>query len=204
MNFRLTVLTLLSLSAVAVPASSQVLRPGLWEVNNKMANSDDPRMQQMAAAQKHDMDAMRDQLAKMPAEQRKAMEGMMAKLGNGSPLAKDGMTMKLCVTPEMAANNTLHEQVRDGCTNKRSPVIGGVMKISYVCAKPASTGEGTVTLSGDTGYTMDMTMHITEGGRNQTTSMSSRGKWLDANCGDVKPPTMRPPMAHPPKAPPAK
>lgn len=194
MNLRLTAFALLSLGTLAcVPAAAQTTRPGLWEVNNKMEGAADPRMQEMAKAQQHDMSAMRDQLAKMPPERRKAMEAMMAKLGQSPMISKEGMTIKVCVTPEMAAGNQLTVQQREHCTNTRSPAVGAVMKISYVCTKPASSGEGTVTFSGDTGYKMNMTMHITEGGRNQTTSMSSSGKWLAASCGDVKPPVMRPP-----------
>lgn len=194
MNLRLTAFTLLSLGVLAsAPASAQTTRAGLWEVNNKMEGADDPRMQEMAKAQKHDMVAMRDQIAKMPPEQRKAMEAMMAKLGQTPLISKEGMTVKVCVTPEMAKGNQLTAQQREHCTNTRSPAVGGVMKISYVCTKPASSGEGTVIFTGDTGYTMNMTMNITEGGRKQTTSMSSRGKWLAASCGDVKPPVMHPP-----------
>lgn len=189
MNFRLSALTLLSLGAIAcAPASAQSTKAGLWEVTNKLEGAGDPRMQEMANAQKRDMNAMRSQMEKMPPEQRKAMEAMMKKLGQGSMLDKDGMTVKVCVTPEMAAQNQLTQHQRANCTNKRSPVVGGVMKVSYVCTKPDSSGEGTVSFSGDTAYSMNMTMNITEGGRNQTTAMSSKGKWLSSNCGDVKPP----------------
>ena len=196
MNLRLTAISLLCLTAIApVPALAQTTRAGLWEINNRMEGAGDPRMQEMAKAQKHDMSAMREQMAKMPPEQRKAMEAMMGKLGQTPLIDKEGMTMKVCVTPEMAAGNQLTEQQREHCTNKRSAPVGGVMKVAYVCTRPASSGEGTVTFSGDTAYTMNMTMHITEGGRKQTTSMSSRGKWLAASCGDVKPPMMHPPAA---------
>ncbi|MES2317280.1 MAG: DUF3617 domain-containing protein [Pseudomonadota bacterium] len=191
MNFRPSALILLSLAAIASAcASAQTTRAGLWEVTNKLEGAGDPRMQEMANAQKHDMNAMRAQMEKMPPEQRKAMEGMMKKLGQGSMLDKDGMTLKVCVTPDMAAQNQLTQHQRANCTNTRSPVVGGMMKVSYACTKPDSTGEGTVSFTGDTGYTMNMTMHITAGGRNQTTSMSSKGKWLSSNCGDVKPPTL--------------
>ena len=193
MRIRLSALSLLSLAAiVCAPVSAQSMKPGLWEVNNKMEGAGDPRMQEMAKEQKAGMEAMRAQMAKMAPEQRKSMEAMMNKLGQCSMIDKDGMTLKVCVTPEMAAGNLLTAQ-REHCTNTRSPVIGGVMKVSYVCTKPASSGEGTVTFSGNSAYSMNMTMHITEGGRNQTTSMASKGKWLAASCGDVKPPVMRPP-----------
>jgi hypothetical protein len=198
MKFQLTALCLLALGA-AVPASAQTVRPGLWEINNKMAGASDPRMQEMRKAQLANMAAMRKQVDSMPPEQRKQMQAMMAKLGQASQMTEDGgMTMKMCVTPEMAAQQKLTTQQREGCTNTRSPAVGGVIKISYSCVKPASHGEGTVTLSGDTGYTMNMTMHVTEGGRNTTTSMATSGKWLAASCGDVKPPAMHMPATRPP------
>ena len=194
MNFRLTVCTLLSLAAIGAPASAQSLKPGLWEINNKMDGGNDPRVLQMRQMQKQNMAEMRKKMDGMPPEQRKHMEEMMAKLGQVNQMTSDGgMSMKLCVTPEMAARNGLIEHQREGCTNTRSPVVGGVMKVAFTCTKPASSGEGTVTLSGNTGYAMDMKMHITEGGRDIHTAMASKGKWLDSNCGDVKPPDMHPP-----------
>jgi hypothetical protein len=191
MKCRPLAVTLLSLAAIAsAPASAQTMRPGLWEVNNKMGNQSDPRMQEMAKMQKQQMAEMRKQMAQMPPEQRKQMEDMMNKLTAGAQITENGgMTMKVCVTPEMASQNRMMEDKRGNCTNKRTPPIGGTMKVSYVCTKPASTGEGTVTFS-STAYAMDMTMHITEGGKNMTTSMASTGKWLAASCGDVKPPVI--------------
>lgn len=190
MNFRVIAPTLLSLGAIAsAPASAQTIRPGLWEVKNKIEGAGAPRMQDMAEAQKQ-MSTMREQMAKMPPEQREAMEAMMSRIGPLPQIDEDGMTIKLCVTPEMAAANDVPAQQRGNCTSKRSAPVGGVMKISYVCTEPASSGEGTITVSSDTAYTMNMTMNVTEDGRNQTTSMSSKGKWLSASCGNVEPPVM--------------
>lgn len=193
MNFRVIALTLLSLGAVAsAPAAAQTMRPGLWEVKNRIEGAGASSMQEMAKAQQQQMGAMREQMAGMPPEQRKAMEAMMSKMGRMPQIDEDGMTAKVCVTPEMAAGNQVPVQQREHCTSKRSAPVDGVMKISYACTEPASSGEGTITFSGDTAYTMNMTMNLAEGGRNQTTSMSSKGKWLAASCGNVKPPVMPP------------
>ena len=112
MNFRVVASTLLSLGAIAsAPASAQAMRPGLWEVKNKMEGAGAPRMQDMAEAQKQ-MSAVREQMAKMPPEQRQAMEAMMGKMGPMPQIDEDGMTIKLCVTPEMAAANEVPVQQR--------------------------------------------------------------------------------------------
>lgn len=192
MNLRVIAPTLLSLGVIAsAPASAQTMRPGLWEVKNTIEGADDSRMQEMEKAQQQ-MRAMREKMASMPPDQRQAVEAMMSRLGPLPQIDEDGMTIKLCVTPEMAAENQPPVHQRGNCTSKRSAPVGGVMKISYVCTSPASSGEGTITVSSDTAYTMNMTMNTIEGGRNQTTSMSSKGKWLAASYGDVEPPAMPP------------
>ena len=192
MTFRVIAPTLLFLGAiVSAPASAQAMRPGLWEVKNKVEGAGAPSAQEMAKAQEQ-MSVMRERMAKMPPEQRQAMEAMMSKIGQLPQIDEDGMTIQLCVTPEMAAANEVPVQQRGNCTSKRSAPVGGVTKISYVCTEPASSGEGTITVSSDTAYTMDMTMNRTEDGRNQATSMLSKGKWLSASCGNVEPPVMHP------------
>ncbi len=193
MNFRLTAATLLSLTAMAgLPASAQSLKPGLWEINNKLEGGNDPRVQQMRQMQKGNLEAMRGKMDSMTPEQRRKMEAMMAKLGQVNQMSEDGgMTIKVCVTPEMAAQNKLIDHQRIGCTNTRTPIVGGVMKVGFSCVNPKSSGEGTVTLSGDTAYTVDMKMSsTTRDGKIMTSAMASKGKWLGVSCGDVKPPSM--------------
>jgi len=204
MKLRLTIVTVLSIGAIAAPVSAQTIKPGLWEITSKMAGAADPRMLEMRKAQMANMAAMKKQFDSMPPEQRKSMEAMMAKMGQINQMNEDGgMTAKMCVTPEMANRHTLTAQQREGCTNDRTPLVGGVMKVTFSCIKPKMHGEGTVTLSGDTAYTMDMKMVTEHDGKSMPTSMSTKGKWLGANCGDVKPPQMHPPQMpqHMPPAP---
>src|SRR5258706_9311672 len=86
--------------AFACNASAQNLKPGLWEITNKMQTGSGQMEQQMAQ--------MQQQMANMPPEQRKMMEEMMAqrgmKMGGG---AGGGMTVKVCMTKEMVEKNEL-------------------------------------------------------------------------------------------------
>ena len=86
----LTCLLLCSASAFA-----QSTAPGLWEMRNKMGGN--PEMDKAMAE-------MKKQLASMPPAQRKQMEAMMGQ--RGLSVGAEGMSMKVCITPEMAAKGT--------------------------------------------------------------------------------------------------
>ena len=59
--------------ALVPQAQPRTLKPGLWEISNKMQSGSGEMEKAMAAAQK--------QMAAMPPEQRKMMQDMMAKQG---------------------------------------------------------------------------------------------------------------------------
>ena len=92
-----------ALVAFASTAGAQTLKPGLWEVTHKMQSSSGQMEQGMAQ--------MQQQMASMPPEQRKMVEEMMAKQGvkpgAGGP---GGMSVKTCMTKEMAERNELPAQ----------------------------------------------------------------------------------------------
>jgi hypothetical protein len=77
-------------------AQAQSIKPGLWEMSQKMGGN---AQMDPAAAQ------MQQQMAGMSPAQRKQMEAMLAQRGMGMPAqgAGGGMAMKVCITPEMAA-----------------------------------------------------------------------------------------------------
>lgn len=182
MTVRLTALTIFSLAAIAaVPCSAQTMRPGLWQINNKITSQNSQLARQMAAMQK--------QIANMPPEQRKMMEQMMSKqAGVNLPTMQDGgMLVKVCVTKEMVAQNQLPVQQTGNCTHQRSALVGKTMKMSFSCTEPQSSGEGTATFQSDTAYAMTMNMTANMDGKKETTSMSAKGEWLGADCGNIKP-----------------
>jgi hypothetical protein len=168
-----------ALLAAAVVAHAQTMKPGLWEVSQKMQMGSTDMNKEMAS--------MREQMAQMPPEQRKMMEDMMAKqgasMGAGGPGA---MGVKMCVTKEMAERDEVSMGQGD-CTSTRSPRVGNTMKIAFTCSKPPSSGEGVITFNGSDTYSMKMVMNTTIKGKTEKMDMDATGKWLNAECGSVKP-----------------
>jgi hypothetical protein len=166
--------------ALSAAAQAQSIKPGLWEMSQKMGGN---------AQMDQSMAQMQQQMANMPPAQRKQMEDMLAKQGMSMPTlgAGGGMVMKVCITPEMAAKQDMPMQNEGDCTSTVTSRSASALKMNFVCKNPPSTGEGTYTFSGDTAYTMKMVMNTTHKGKPQTTTMDGHGKWVAAACGAVKP-----------------
>jgi Protein of unknown function (DUF3617) len=175
-------LVALAAAAFAVGASAQNLKPGLWEVTNNMKSSSGEMEKAMAQAQQ--------QMAGMPPEQRRMMEQMMAKqgmqMGAGGPGA---MSSRICMTQEMVERNEIPAQQGD-CRTTSQQRTGNTMKFAFSCTNPPSSGEGTYTFVSSEAYTVKMAVHSTMQGKRETMNMDGSGKWLGANCGNIKP--MRP------------
>ena len=172
------VLFALAAASFAVNASAQNLKPGLWEVTNKMGGSGE-----MGAA----MAQMQKEMANMPPEQRKMMEEMMAKqgmkMGAGGP---GGMSTRMCMTKEMAERNEVPAGQGD-CKTTTQQRSGNTTKFAVKCNNPPSTGEGQYTMVSPEAYTMKMTVRTSVEGKPQTVTMDGSGKWLGADCGTLKP-----------------
>jgi Protein of unknown function (DUF3617) len=177
MRLSVRLLCVSALMACSAGAMAQSTKPGLWEIQNKMAGN--PEMDQAMAE-------MQQQLASMPPAQRKQMEQMMAaqglKLGQGG-----GVTLQVCITPEMAARQEVPVQKEGDCTTSIQSRSGNTMKVAFSCKNPPSSGEGTYVFRGDTGYDMKMLVKTVEGGKPRTTTMEGSGRWLGADCGSVRP-----------------
>lgn len=166
------------LAAACLPAAAQSMKPGLWEISNKMSGN---------AEMDQAMAQMQKELASMSPAERKQMEAMMAKQGikMTAPAAGGGMSAQMCLTKEMVERNDM--PVQDGCKTTVSQRSGNTLKHAFTCTNPPSSGEGTVTFSGSEAYTSKMTIKTVAAGKTETTTMEGRGKWLKADCGDVKP-----------------
>lgn len=174
----LSTLALVTLASGAVWAQST--KPGLWEISNRISGN-----AEMDAA----MAQMQQQMASMPPEQRKMMEDMMARQGVSMPKAGagGGMSLRICITPEMAARQEMPQQTEGDCTTKLVSRSSNTMKVSFECKNPPSSGEGTYTFQGDTGYTMQMAMKTVRNGKTETMNLNGQGKWLSGDCGNIKP-----------------
>lgn len=175
------------LTLCAASASAQTMKPGLWEVHNKMGGS--PEMDQAMAR-------MQQQMAAMPPAQRKMMEDNLAKQGvSMTGGANGGMVVKACVTKEMAERSQMPVQQNGNCTTTVTDKTSNGMKMKFTCTKPESTGEGQFTFAGDSAYTMKMKVNSMVQGKAQTSTIDASGKWLGADCGAIKPVQMPPTAA---------
>ncbi len=178
MNHR-ALLCAIALALTAASAGAQTMKPGLWEVNNKMGSS--PEMDKAMAQ-------MQQQMASMSPAQRKQMEDMMAKQGMGmAGAANGGMVMKMCITKEMAERHQVPMQQQGNCTSTISDKTATGMKMKFTCTNPPSSGESQMTFSGDSAYTMTMKINSNGQGGPKTMTMDASGKWLGSDCGSIKP-----------------
>jgi hypothetical protein len=166
-------------TAAACSVGAQTLKPGLWEIQQKMQTS--------SGDMEKNMSQMREQMANMSPEQRKMMEDMMARqgvrMGTGSG---GGMNVKVCMTKEMVEKNEVPAQ-RGDCKTTQQSRTGNTMKMAFVCTKPPSSGEGQVTFTSPESYTMKMVVNSQADGKTEKVNMDGTGKWLGADCGNIKP-----------------
>ena len=175
---RLTLLACAALGAQAnVMAASQAatIRPGLWQVDSKMASPD--------AATDNAMSMVLQQLGNLPPDQRKQLESMAASRGMAMPtVGADGaVRVTACVTPDMAARRQIPTGQPGDCKSKNTDIAGG-MNISFTCANPKSSGEGQVRLSGDQAFSMQLAVTTSARGTPEQVNVTSNGKWLGASC----------------------
>jgi len=162
----------------AVGVSAQNLKPGLWEVTNNMKGGSGEMDKAMAQ--------MQQQMASMSPEQRKQMEAAMAKQGIAMSAGPGGMSVKTCMTKDMIERNDIPAQKAD-CKTTKNERSGNTIRMAFTCTKPPSSGEGQLTIQNPEAYTMKMAIKGPPGSKAETINMDASGKWLAADCGNVKP-----------------
>ncbi|KQZ30390.1 DUF3617 domain-containing protein [Duganella sp. Root1480D1] len=179
----------LLLCLAAAPAMAQTLKPGLWELDNRIASASPEMMAVMAAAQQ--------QMANMAPEQRKAMEQMMARHGVNLGLGDNGgVKLTYCLTKDMADKQDLPAGQPGQCTTTRTPVPGG-LNVTFNCTRPPSSGNGQVIFNGNTAYSMRMNVNSSAQGKPQNMVVEGSGRWLGADCGSVAAPAPAAPPSKP-------
>ena len=156
---------------LAGAAHAQSMRPGQWEMTNKMNTSNVETNQAM--------NAMLKQLANLPPDQRAKVEAMMAQNGATMPkLAADGgISLSACITEEMARRQELPTGQQGNCKSNNQPVTGG-MNVSFICTNPASSGQGHLTFNSDTAFTMTMDVSSEARGKPEQMTIETTGRWL--------------------------
>jgi hypothetical protein len=181
MNTRLRLLV----AGIGACAGASVLaqphvRPGLWDETITI-KTDDPRAN---AA----MEQMKAKLASMPPEQRAAIEKMMASHGMAPTPGGAPNAVRVCITKEQIARGFTPD--RDGrCSRVNVSTSGNVTKFDFTCvsANDNISGHGTLTTMGDSAFAVSTTADSTSQKRAMHVQSDIAGKFVSADCGDVKP-----------------
>jgi hypothetical protein len=171
----LAFLLLATAASAALPAAAQSIKPGLWQISNKMSSAD-PQTDQA-------MSGLLQQLGNLTPDQRQRAQQLAAQNGVSLPQVSSdgGISVNACVTPEMAAKQQIPMGQQGNCTSNNVPFDGG-LKMSFSCTNPVSSGQGTLTYNGDSVFHMLMNITTSARGAPEQVTMSSTGTWLGASC----------------------
>lgn len=155
----------------AFSASGQVvpLKPGLWQVQVDM-ETDGKKRPDVA-----------DRLKNMPPERRAQVEAMMKSQGVDAA----GATNKVCQTAEMMdAKNFLNTQ---RCQVTYGSRTNSMWKSHTSCPQDHVESDTEVVFVNRENYTVKSVSTVESGGKSHVTHRTMTGKWVSADCGDVKP-----------------
>lgn len=170
----------LLLALLATSANAQKITPGLWEHTVTMKS----RGGEMEAA----MAQMQEQLARMTPEQRKQMEAMMGGQGMGMMAGKP-TTVRTCITAEQAARDEMAPPDKQ-CTLVSKERSGKTLRVKFACeGERKGTAEGEFTMDSDKAHHGRLVMEMVARGQPQRVEMEQSGRWVSADCGDIKPRT---------------
>lgn len=170
----------LLLACLSASAWSQKLAPGLWEQSMTMKSASGQIEQQMSQMQR--------EMAKLPPDQRKMMEQMMGSRGVGMGAGPgQPTTVRVCVTPEQAARDELPQH--DGrCKQTAMERSGNKLRFRFACSgEPPTSGEGEYTFESSKAHSGNVVINTAVQGRPERMEMQTRGRWLAADCGAIKP-----------------
>lgn len=153
-------------AAVPQALAQPAMKPGLWEVRISSPELEAARRQ------------MQQQLAQLPPAQRARMEQAMG--GNALGMMAGG-PVRVCHTEASLKSQGPVQQER-GCT-VRATLRGATQVVDMKC-EDGRTGHGEFVHSGD-GYRGFV--EATDPRRPGRMRMEHEGRWIAADCGDVKP-----------------
>ncbi len=151
------------------------VKTGLWETTVTMQASGLPTMPNIPP----------DALARMTPDQQARFKAMMGGMSGGQPT-----TVKSCLTKEKLANGFRPDSTEDR-SNCRKTVLSSsatAMVMTVSCTEEHGSVNGTFHMEALGHDAMSGTSHIVSvsSGRTITIDGKIQGKWLGADCGDVK------------------
>ena len=151
------------------------IKPGLWQI----------QMEREVDGQK--MPDMSERMKSMTPEKRAQFEAMMKQHG----VAMGGNGSQVCYTPESLEHSPWAEAQMD-CKPTFTSRTSAAWKWHTSCPKMGLESDGEAIFTNSENYTVKSTSVSKMGDkvRNSTTTMT--GKWVSADCGDVKPLDLKP------------
>ena len=157
---------------IAISTSGQVapIRPGLWQIQMERETNGQKRPD------------MAERLKNMPPERRAQVEAAMKERG----IDASGNTVKVCQTREMLDSSKFVNPPPD-CKTTYSSRTNSSWKSHTSCSQNHLESDSDIIFSGPESYTATVTSTLQSAGQTKTTHMTRTGKWLSADCGDIKP-----------------
>jgi Protein of unknown function (DUF3617) len=164
------VFTALGASAQTTPK----IKPGLWQIHVEREENG----QKMPDAS----DRMNDKMKNMTPERRKQFEEMMKQRGVDPGGA--GVT-KLCYSQKMVEHGAWADQ--GGCKTDYSSRTATSWKWHSSCPALGYQGDGEASFPDAENFVVKSSGSSTSAGKPRNSSSTRTGKWLTADCGDLKP-----------------
>jgi Protein of unknown function (DUF3617) len=165
----------LVLAALNAPAQTTPrIKVGLWQI--------DVEREQNGAKVPDASERMKEHMKDMTPERRKQFEAMMKQRGV-DPGA--GGVMKLCYSQKMVEHGAWADQ--GGCKTDYSSRSATSWKWHSSCPDLHYQGDGEASFSDPENFVVKSSGVSTNGGKTSTSSSTRTGKWLSADCGDIKP-----------------
>lgn len=165
-------------TALRAQAPVAPVKPGLWET----------KMSQLDANGKEMPAPGFEAFAKLsPAARAQMAETMKAR---GVQMPDEHGVMKACLTRESLNSGAWQQIATDaGCTTTYSQRTGQAWKWHSSCTSLKSESDGEMTFTGAEAYRTTLRTTVSRGSAPITTTRIIEGKWLGADCGDIKPMT---------------
>ncbi len=169
----------IAFSALAVQAQTTIpkppIKPGLWQI----------QMEREVNGQKQP--DMSERLKNMPPEKRAQFEAMMKQHGLGT----GGASNQVCYTAEMLEHSPWADMQMD-CKPVFSSRSSSSWKWHTSCPKAGIEADGEAIFINSENYTVKSTSVSKMGDKVRNSSATMTGKWVSADCGDVKPLDLKP------------
>jgi Protein of unknown function (DUF3617) len=183
---KISALLLCFAGLMPLAASAQRLAPGLWEYTTAMK-------QQGGGADAEKLAKVQERMAQMSPGARAQLEQIMTKRDgkNGaeafSLLSGKPTGSHVCVTPEQAARD-YEPKVESRCKSEIVERSATSLRAKLVCTgEPPMSGETQYTMTGNKAFNGRILMNTQKDGKASQMEITQTGRWLAADCGDVKP-----------------